>query len=819
MFGFSSAGSCTRIAHGEGAGALWGVIEETLVNHGMKPGFTLSLSIEGIELLHDSAEGRESLGSVTPDAPDLIDALARLRARAQEISPEGIATRVLIPNSQVRYMALESGPLDDGERQQLALEALDGATPYAVEELVINTAARDGITHVAAVARETLEEARIFADEHGFNPQDYLAVPESDGYPGAVVFDLNTTPAPADDTDMGRGDDEALPSGHESEDVAQFVSRRAHPHRFTPVDAPETDGPRITLSADPDEPVAQVPPITATDIEPDPEPELETVSEPAVRPEPDPPITPVAEPIAPAPSPVDETKPDPPPADPIDEGTWDEPRAVDVATPAPVAPPPRPKAVAAPPLPVTPPEDETERMTLFGERAEQRIGGKPRYLGIALTVLLLIFLVAVAAWAAISPSSPLSGLFNAAPDESELAAEPDPPATESSGLTPDQIAAMPAPEILEPDRFEVAASLPETVEPDPQQTDAPQLDNAQLEAAGIHAIAPATPSAPLGTDDDIYVVSIDPTDLSQDAVALTAQPAENTDTAPDAVGNTAIPGLVVEFDDRGLVTPTADGALNPDGVTVYLGKPPVVPPLAPQREPGDEDDATEPPKTEEELRQEQLAGLRPRNRPQNLVELNERGRLGGRSVEELSGLRPKARPITEKQVVEEKDETPTAQAVAASRRPDARPRNFEALVRRASPSVSASASASAAAATVAKPSQSSGRSGASSPPSGGRDGGNVATFAPRTVKPSAPSPASVARRATLNNAINLKRVNLIGVYGTPSKRRALIRLPSGRYSKVKVGDRIDGGKVVAIGNSELRYQKGGRTLTLKMPRS
>ena len=98
--------------------------------------------------------------------------------------------------------------------------------------------------------------------------------------------------------------------------------------------------------------------------------------------------------------------------------------------------------------------------------------------------------------------------------------------------------------------------------------------------------------------------------------------------------------------------------------------------------------------------------------------------------------------------------------------------------------------------------------------------GAVAAKAPIgaiTVKPKAPSPASVARQATLDNAINLRRVNLIGVYGTPANRRALVRLPSGRYKKVKVGDRVDGGRVVAIGDSELRYQKGGRNMTLKIP--
>jgi len=87
-----------------------------------------------------------------------------------------------------------------------------------------------------------------------------------------------------------------------------------------------------------------------------------------------------------------------------------------------------------------------------------------------------------------------------------------------------------------------------------------------------------------------------------------------------------------------------------------------------------------------------------------------------------------------------------------------------------------------------------------------------------TVAPRIPSQASVAKQATVRNAINLRRVNLIGVYGKPSNRRALVRLSSGRYKKVKVGDRIDGGRVSAISDSELRYQKNGRNVTLKMPR-
>ena len=95
---------------------------------------------------------------------------------------------------------------------------------------------------------------------------------------------------------------------------------------------------------------------------------------------------------------------------------------------------------------------------------------------------------------------------------------------------------------------------------------------------------------------------------------------------------------------------------------------------------------------------------------------------------------------------------------------------------------------------------------------------STASVAPRTVKPDLPSKASVAKQATVKNAIKLRGINLIGVYGKTSSRRALVRLANGRYQKVTVGDRLDGGRVSAIGESELRYTRSGREVVLKMPR-
>ncbi|MEM0934842.1 MAG: hypothetical protein AAGJ91_02930 [Pseudomonadota bacterium] len=87
------------------------------------------------------------------------------------------------------------------------------------------------------------------------------------------------------------------------------------------------------------------------------------------------------------------------------------------------------------------------------------------------------------------------------------------------------------------------------------------------------------------------------------------------------------------------------------------------------------------------------------------------------------------------------------------------------------------------------------------------------------VRPNQPSSALVARQATQNNALRLNRVTLIGVYGSASQRRALVRLPTGRYVKVQVGDRVDGGRVSAISRDALQYTKSGRAITLEMPSS
>lgn len=87
-----------------------------------------------------------------------------------------------------------------------------------------------------------------------------------------------------------------------------------------------------------------------------------------------------------------------------------------------------------------------------------------------------------------------------------------------------------------------------------------------------------------------------------------------------------------------------------------------------------------------------------------------------------------------------------------------------------------------------------------------------------TERAHAPSSTTVARAATVENGLPSGKLILVGITGTSSAPKALVRFSNGRIKRVKVGDRLDGGKVIAIGEGRLIYLKGRRKITLTMPR-
>ncbi|WP_206779617.1 hypothetical protein [Brevirhabdus pacifica] len=307
--------------------------------------------------------------------------------------------------------------------------------------------------------------------------------------------------------------------------------------------------------------------------------------------------------------------------------------------------------------------------------------------------------------------------------------------------------------------------------------------------------------------DALYIASIDPAVTQQDAIALPPALAGDDLRLP----NQAVPADAsarFELDARGLVTPAPSGTLSPDGVTVYAGRPDPMPAERPRREAAAQD-ATDDDKAEATANAPAVAAVRPTARPDDLSDRTERQQLAGLTRKELSQVRPKLRPEeaaltapgantkaeiekavadANREVVPDTSAEPVVNAsklaVRSSEKPKLRPANFASVMRKAR-------------ATRMK---------------------SVASPDPK-ADPRLPEKTSVSRAATERNAVNLSKISLIGVYGTSSSRRALVRLPSGKFKKVEVGDRMDGGRVIAIGDESLRYTKSGRSVVLAMPRS
>ena len=154
----------------------------------MKPTFALDLTREAIGLLHRTPKGWLSIGDVAFDAPDLAEALDYLRKTALGLSPMGVATKLILPNSQILYTEVHApGPSRDEKRRQIAT-ALEGRTPYAVEDLVFDWSGKGATVKVAVIAKETLAEAEGFAVEHRLNPVSFVAVPEEGNFVGEPWF-------------------------------------------------------------------------------------------------------------------------------------------------------------------------------------------------------------------------------------------------------------------------------------------------------------------------------------------------------------------------------------------------------------------------------------------------------------------------------------------------------------------------------------------------------------------------------------------------------------------------------------------------------
>ncbi|MFT5631375.1 MAG: hypothetical protein ACI82I_001829 [Gammaproteobacteria bacterium] len=763
----------------------------------MTTNFALSLSFDGIRLFQRVPDGWHIVGETALDVPDLNAALAQLHAQAMRLDPSDMQVKLLIPNEQIKYVTLETAMTDLDD----VMAALENATPYAIDELVVDFDRNGGRTYIAAVARETLQEAEAFAADHGFTPAAFAAVADAMTFKSEVFFGAASGAKSAqaitrDAHPFTQTGVAVIPVDPDAAPVFTPRPRMADPASIAPVSPPEpeasADAPPPEASQDdvlltPRAPVAQ-PTIAPVDVGEAPKLSIDA-----------PPVAAPAPVVAP---PIPETAPPPIQADDLAEQGGFATRRKPVA---PVVPAPDGEQQAP-----TPQSRKQKKAADFATKQAQPVRGKPRFLGLILTAILVLFMALVAFWASTLSEEDAAYWFGFSTESVLETAEIPPP--EIIPITPViQETALVAPAVVEP----VAAALPQLREDVAGQVLSPAQAARIYAATGVWQRAPRLPLEPRSDTLDARLPQLTSTALPPILPAMPLIANLSPDLTILTPINPLAPGTDFDRDENGLVRATPEGALTPQGILVFAGPPPRKPPLRPAFAALPlPDTAIAPDAADATAAAVALAGLRPQLRPEGLAPTADT--VVALADPALASKRPRIRPadlvaaivaaapepaatdITEvmaaiaEAVPESLLVTPSAQAVVVSSRPDTRPRNFALVVARAR-DLEARQTAST---TVTQPDAS-----VSNAPA--RSSGNTAN--------------SVAQAATLENAIRLRDVNLIGVYGRPNNRRALVRLRNGRYVKVEIGSSLDGGRVTAIGDSALNYVKRGRTIALELP--
>ncbi|MEO0388453.1 MAG: hypothetical protein AAF281_13170 [Pseudomonadota bacterium] len=717
------------------------------------------------------------------DSPDIEQRLETLVAPIVDDGP----VMVFLPRDQILYTRVD---LDASEDPRPQIEkAMDGRTPYGLDELSIDwDEVAPNSVQVAAIARDTLDEAAAFAEVRNLKIAGYSTLFSGDDFPrlpkfeGPDLVDEAAEPEPPVTFATAR-----VPSRPPDAAVAAAAAAASAKARFTP-----TPTAAEVAKADVAKPVLRVDDAT----------------------------------------PVVQVKP---PQAPLDPG---------LPISAPNAPPRIRTDIAASTV-----SGRAASLTPPGGSVKMRKSRAPvSTLAVFAVALLLTVGVAVLVWnylpmrpsatadapvdtgalpeAVVEDAAPGPAPEEPSPSIIAEDAAPDPvvdeqaPSIVAEDAVPDEVAppveqafttldaattapisdlALAAPTLPE---AELAATLPAVIQASPGRTDStliaaapaiaalPQADRTTPELQLPRMTASLQTTSPfLGPDpdtdetaDDVYVSAFEIPEPATDAIALPDPRRLTSGPLPDTGGADVAalePAEIADPVASAVEQALADALAGPGGlIPTDLAR--SVPDTA------------------------------PRPRPDQFTEQIERQQFGGRTRTELAGLRPPARPESAQSLATVAETPPSELAVATSIQPRTRPSGMAALV--AAARVQQEAARVTASAAIASPDTSGAIQAALEE--------EETEPQNRAVRPrilSIPTTANVARQATVENAIRLNRVNLVGVYGAPSDRRALVRLSSGRYVKVKVGDRVDGGTVRQITDSELYYSKGNRTLSLEVP--
>ncbi len=543
-----------------------------------------------------------------------------------------------------------------------------------------------------------------------------------------------------------------------------------------------------------------------------------------------------------------EAMPDPAPGPAVARAPGTDP-GTDPATTAPVSAKPKPF-----PKPNFPPRAKVEvtpakpdptlakpgGFNVFGQRPLPEKTGLRKYSGLILTLLLVLCMVVIGFWSTLFVDDGDEPLFN--PGDAPVATPdapgtdpvaPEPPANDPSTGSGTGQESGPESGAADPEGTPGAADTPVPRVLTQEEAEARYAESQVWQRAPETMAEPHTPGLDVGNVGGPGALRGDP------AAAATGDDAAPARPAPPASGRPAPQApppadTLFDLDANGLVRPTPQGAVSPSGITVYQGRPPVVPPRRPGspapnpisgETPSDPAPADSPLAAAPAQRSGQtpvaasastlppalFGPAEPRPLPDDVAQAaalaaaqQAAAQAGTQAVTPATTVPASATatdPIATAtdaavaaavdavDVIEASFVNPTPEAVALSPKPHRRPANIDQIVSAATARAAAEAQAAAEAA---------------------------ANAAAAATTPSIPTSASVAERATVPNALNMREINLLGISGPTNARRALVRMPNGRYVTVETGDRLDGGRVTSITDTGLTYQKGSRSYALQL---
>ena len=653
--------------------------------------FLLHLSSDSIDLDRADASGQwHRLGSISPDSENLAETFTHLRQTAMPDAADPLDALIALPTDQIKLL-----DLDHSDTSEAALQhALAGQTPYEYNQLCVDCHPTPQGQTIAAIAQETLDEADRLAAAFGFNAVGFVALPGGAWENNFAIFQPSGSAA------------QSRPSA--------FIAAAPAPKPPMATPAAAAASPAPELRARPDDPAAPMPQISTN---------AQMAATPTLN--------------------LDMTAPQVSDIRAMPHETL--PTAstkTQAGLPLVIAqrlarilrglrPPPRPRPPKSAPAPIT--------------TIQAQVGGKPKYLGLILTTLLLLFMFTVAALAATLGRDRISAWLGLSPSQTEVTAGlPAEPTGQAIEISLQPLNTPPAPaeqaarrpqatdEALQLQRAEVALK-------DPESDAEPAIALAAQQPLGVRALTIGPAAEPVtapSTDSMGLIAAREPKLQNSGATPLLDMPW----LTPDPLQDKEDPRPNIAQDQNEApsaanLTALADPA-NIAPITAALEQSNLSPALLPLEDASPEE-------------ADPLAAFRPRLRP--------------------AKLSPPVRVTT----------LPEGQSLARTLRPRARPRAIELAALLPAP-------------VVAKPSE--------------------------IQAPTATSRKTVTRAATITNVINLRDVNLIGITGTTRLRNALVRLPNGQVVKVRIGDRLDGGRVTDISSNSLTYAKSGRSITLDMPR-